>query len=184
MPTNAEVREQLTGPGGAFEVITDVVDGVEMKVYKDRLGSLRSVAELAAMRGDADLPRLRRPTDRLRHVLPAREQRVGRRCGTTSASPTVTVSPSCRPTTPSGASASGPPSTSAASSSASTAGGRPTRSSTACRTPAPGSWSPTKDGSRASPTTSTSCPTSRRCSSSTPTPPTSAATPVCADSTS
>jgi long-chain acyl-CoA synthetase len=52
MPTNAEVREQLTGPGGAFEVITDVVDGVEMKVYKDRLGSLRSVAELAAMRGE------------------------------------------------------------------------------------------------------------------------------------
>jgi long-chain acyl-CoA synthetase len=52
MPTNAEVREQLTGPGGAFEVITDVVDGVEMKVYKDRLPSLRAVAELAAMRGD------------------------------------------------------------------------------------------------------------------------------------
>jgi long-chain acyl-CoA synthetase len=52
MPTNAEVREQLTGPGGAFEVITDVVDGVEMKVYKDRLPSLRSVAEIAAGRGD------------------------------------------------------------------------------------------------------------------------------------
>ncbi len=52
MPTNAEVREQLTGPGGAFEVITDVVDGVEMKVYKDRLGSLRAIAELAAMRGE------------------------------------------------------------------------------------------------------------------------------------
>jgi long-chain acyl-CoA synthetase len=52
MPTNAEVREQLTGPGGSFEVITDVVDGVEMRVYKDRLPSLRSVAELGAMRGD------------------------------------------------------------------------------------------------------------------------------------
>jgi long-chain acyl-CoA synthetase len=52
MPTNAEIREQLTGPGGAFEVVTDVVDGVEMRVYKDRLPSLRSVAELGAMRGD------------------------------------------------------------------------------------------------------------------------------------
>src|SRR4051794_2671282 len=52
MPTNAEVREQLTGPGGAFEVITDTVDGVAMKVYKDRPGSLRAIAELAAMRGE------------------------------------------------------------------------------------------------------------------------------------
>ena len=52
MPTNAEIREQLTGPGGAFEVATEVFDGVEMTVYKDRLPSLRSVAELGAMRGD------------------------------------------------------------------------------------------------------------------------------------
>ena len=52
MPTNAEVRDQLTGPGGAFEVVTEVIDGVEMKAYKDRLPSLRSVAELGAMRGD------------------------------------------------------------------------------------------------------------------------------------
>jgi long-chain acyl-CoA synthetase len=50
--SNAEVREQLTGPGGAFEVITDTVDGVEMKVYKDRMPNLRSVAEIAALRGD------------------------------------------------------------------------------------------------------------------------------------
>src|SRR5680860_571119 len=52
MASSAEVREELTGPGGAFEVITDVVDGVEMRVYKDRLANLRSVAEIAAMRGD------------------------------------------------------------------------------------------------------------------------------------
>jgi long-chain acyl-CoA synthetase len=52
MPTSAEVRALLTGPGGAFEVIDEVVDGVPMKVYKDRLPNLRAVAELAAMRGD------------------------------------------------------------------------------------------------------------------------------------
>jgi len=52
MTTSAEVRALLTGPGGAFEVVDDVVDGVPMKVYKDRLPNLRSVAELAAGRGD------------------------------------------------------------------------------------------------------------------------------------
>jgi len=52
MPTLAEVRTQLTGPGGPFEVITDSVDGVEMKVYAERLPNLRSVAEIAATRGD------------------------------------------------------------------------------------------------------------------------------------
>ena len=54
MPSSAEVREQLTGPGGAFEVVTEVFEGVEMKVYKDRLPHLRSVAEIASMRGDAE----------------------------------------------------------------------------------------------------------------------------------
>jgi long-chain acyl-CoA synthetase len=52
MPTSTEIREMLTGPGGAFEVVTEVVDGIEMRVYKDRLPSLRSVAELAIGRGD------------------------------------------------------------------------------------------------------------------------------------
>ena len=51
MPTLAEVRAQLTGPGGAFEVVTEAVDGVEMRVYKDRLPNLRSVAEIAADAG-------------------------------------------------------------------------------------------------------------------------------------
>ncbi len=54
MPTLAEVREQLTGPGGAFEVVTDTVDGVEMKVYKERFANLRAVAEIAAQRGDGE----------------------------------------------------------------------------------------------------------------------------------
>jgi long-chain acyl-CoA synthetase len=52
MPTLAEVRDQLTGPGGPFEVVTELVDGREMRVYKERFGSLRPVAELAAGRGD------------------------------------------------------------------------------------------------------------------------------------
>ncbi len=53
MATSAEIREQLTGPGGAFEVVTEVIDGIEMRVYKERLPALRSVAQIAAMRGDA-----------------------------------------------------------------------------------------------------------------------------------
>jgi long-chain acyl-CoA synthetase len=53
MPTLAEVQAQLTGPGGAFEVVTETVNGVEMKVYKERMKALRQVAQLSAMRGDA-----------------------------------------------------------------------------------------------------------------------------------
>ncbi|MCX7620399.1 MAG: acyl--CoA ligase, partial [Acidimicrobiales bacterium] len=52
MPTTPELRAQLIGPGGPFEVIRETVDGVEMWVYKDRLPHLRAVAELAAARGD------------------------------------------------------------------------------------------------------------------------------------
>jgi long-chain acyl-CoA synthetase len=52
MPTTAEVRAQLTGPGGMFEVTTDTVLGREMEVYANRMPSLRSVAEVALMRGD------------------------------------------------------------------------------------------------------------------------------------
>jgi steroid-24-oyl-CoA synthetase len=50
--TQAEIQEQLTGPGGMFEVTTEVVGGVEMKVYKDRMGSLREVPQVAGGRGD------------------------------------------------------------------------------------------------------------------------------------
>lgn len=52
MPTSAEVQAMLTGPGGPFEVVTETVGGVEMKVYKDRMKSLRDVAALGFSRGD------------------------------------------------------------------------------------------------------------------------------------
>ncbi len=52
MPTSAEVRAQLTGPGGMFEVTTDEVLGRPMEVYAERMPSLRSVAEVGLMRGD------------------------------------------------------------------------------------------------------------------------------------
>jgi long-chain acyl-CoA synthetase len=52
MPTNAEVRAQLTGPGGMFEVVTEDVLGRPTQVYAQRMPSLRSVAEVGLMRGD------------------------------------------------------------------------------------------------------------------------------------
>jgi long-chain acyl-CoA synthetase len=52
MPTSAEVRAQLTGPGGMFEVTTAEVLGRPMEVYANRMPSLRSVAEVGLMRGD------------------------------------------------------------------------------------------------------------------------------------
>ncbi|HEY1635418.1 MAG TPA: class I adenylate-forming enzyme family protein [Acidimicrobiales bacterium] len=52
MPTSAEIEAMLTGPAGAFEVATEVVNGVPTRVYKNRMASLREVAELAAGRGD------------------------------------------------------------------------------------------------------------------------------------
>ena len=52
MPTTAEIEQILTGPGGAFEVSTEEVNGIPTRVYKNRMGSLREVAELAAGRGD------------------------------------------------------------------------------------------------------------------------------------
>ncbi len=52
MTTAVEVREQLTGPGGMFEITTEVVNGVELQVYAERMTSLRQVPEVAMMRGD------------------------------------------------------------------------------------------------------------------------------------
>jgi long-chain acyl-CoA synthetase len=46
MTSTAEIQARLTGPGGQFEVTTEVIDGVEMKVYQDRLPHLRAVADL------------------------------------------------------------------------------------------------------------------------------------------
>ena len=52
MPTSAEVQQMLTGPGGPFEVVTDEVNGIPMKMFKDRMRSLREVAAMARERGD------------------------------------------------------------------------------------------------------------------------------------
>jgi len=54
MTSMGDVRGQLTGPGGPFEVVTEVVNGIEMKVYKDRMPSLREVPTAAINRGDQD----------------------------------------------------------------------------------------------------------------------------------
>ena len=42
----------LTGPGGPFEVRTETVDGVEMRMFAQRMGSLREVPQAARGRGD------------------------------------------------------------------------------------------------------------------------------------
>jgi long-chain acyl-CoA synthetase len=52
MPTAAEVRAQLTGPGGMFEVVRETVGGREMQVYKDRMRSLREIPQAVVGRGD------------------------------------------------------------------------------------------------------------------------------------
>ncbi len=52
--TVASIRAQLTGPGGQFEVVTEVIDGHELKVYKDRFPNLRVVAQFAAAHGDKE----------------------------------------------------------------------------------------------------------------------------------
>ena len=52
MPTLAEVRAQLTGPGGMFEVVTEDVAGRPMQVYAQRMGSLREIVQAAMTRGD------------------------------------------------------------------------------------------------------------------------------------
>ena len=54
MPTSAEVQQMLTGPGGPFEVVTETVNGIEMKVYKDRMKALRDIAALGGARGDGE----------------------------------------------------------------------------------------------------------------------------------
>src|SRR3954452_8024970 len=52
MPTAAEVKSQLTGPGGPFEVVVEDVRGRPMQVYKDRMKALRQICEIALGRGD------------------------------------------------------------------------------------------------------------------------------------
>ncbi len=52
VPTSREVDAELTGPGAAFEVAEESVHGMPMRVYKDRMRSLREIASLATLRGD------------------------------------------------------------------------------------------------------------------------------------
>jgi long-chain acyl-CoA synthetase len=52
MPSLSEVRAQLTGPGGMFEITTEDVLGRPMQVYKERMRSLREITEAAIGRGD------------------------------------------------------------------------------------------------------------------------------------
>ena len=54
MPTAQEVEAMLTGPGGAFETETEEVRGIPMKVFKNRMKSLRDIPATAAMRGEED----------------------------------------------------------------------------------------------------------------------------------
>jgi long-chain acyl-CoA synthetase len=49
--TNALV--DLTGPGGAFEIVIEDVRGIPMQVFKSRLGSMRDLIALADARSDA-----------------------------------------------------------------------------------------------------------------------------------
>src|SRR3954447_4808436 len=52
MPTAAEVKAHLTGPGGMFEVVTEDVRGRPMQVYKERMKALRQICEIAIGRDD------------------------------------------------------------------------------------------------------------------------------------
>jgi long-chain acyl-CoA synthetase len=54
MSTLDDVRAALTGPGGPFEVTTEVVGGHELKVYKDRFPDLRVVAGFGLAHGDKE----------------------------------------------------------------------------------------------------------------------------------
>ena len=54
MPSSEEIRAQLTGPGGPFEVVTEEVGGVGMKVFKDRFPDLRTVASFGLAHGDKE----------------------------------------------------------------------------------------------------------------------------------
>jgi long-chain acyl-CoA synthetase len=52
LPSSREVEEMLTGPGGMFELVDEVVRGITMPVYKNRMPSLRALAELGWGRGN------------------------------------------------------------------------------------------------------------------------------------
>ena len=54
MVSSADVKAQLTAPGGMFEVVTEDVLGRPLQVYKQRQRSLREVAQMAVHRGDQE----------------------------------------------------------------------------------------------------------------------------------
>jgi long-chain acyl-CoA synthetase len=54
MTTPAEIRAQLTGPGGPFEVVEEVVGGIPMKVYANRFPNLRTVYDFGVAHGDKE----------------------------------------------------------------------------------------------------------------------------------
>jgi long-chain acyl-CoA synthetase len=53
MPSDQEVEKMLTGPNGAFETVIEEVNGIPMKVYKQRMKALREISALAGLRGDS-----------------------------------------------------------------------------------------------------------------------------------
>ena len=52
--TTDPVLAELTGPGGAFEIVTEDVLGVPLQVYKNRLQSLRDIIAMADARAGVD----------------------------------------------------------------------------------------------------------------------------------
>ncbi len=52
MPTAQEIRAQLTGPGGPFEIVEETVEGTPMLVYKERFNDLRVVAAFGQSHGE------------------------------------------------------------------------------------------------------------------------------------
>lgn len=52
MKTVADIRAQLTGPGGPFEVTSGTVNGVEMTLYASRFPSLRTVFQFGQAHGE------------------------------------------------------------------------------------------------------------------------------------
>ncbi|GIU87227.1 MAG: fatty acid--CoA ligase [Acidimicrobiia bacterium] len=77
------VLAQLTGPGGPFEIVTEDVLGVPMRVYKQRMRSLRELMANNALRADEEwlVQGERRYTfgehDRLARVLASRLAELG-----------------------------------------------------------------------------------------------------------
>jgi long-chain acyl-CoA synthetase len=54
MPDLREIEARITAPGGMFEVVTEDVRGVPMRVFKNRARSLRQLLEGARAHGDKD----------------------------------------------------------------------------------------------------------------------------------